>query len=246
MGAYMELAQWYDALTGDVPYEQFADYYEARFRERGKQVHTILDFACGTGTLTCMLTQRGYEMVAVDGSPDMLMELSEKAAGLEHGIPPLILCQEAAGLDLNDVVDAAICSLDGVNYLPEEDLRCLLDRLHLFIHPNGLFIFDINSPERLTSLDGQMFVDETEDVLCLWRAEFDAQAQTLFYGMDLFARTEDDLWERSEEEHVEYAYEPEVLKQMLADAGFVNITIDRNGPQKDQQRIFITAENTPH
>lgn len=246
MGAYMELARWYDALTGDVPYGQFADYYESRFRERGKQVRTVLDFACGTGTLTCLLAQRGYELVAVDASPDMLMELSEKAAGLEHVIPPLILCQDAADLDLNDVVDAAVCSLDGINYLPEQTLCRLLERLHLFIHPNGLFIFDINAPERLESLDGQTFVDETEDVLCLWRAEFDGQDQTLFYGMDLFTRLENGLWERSEEEHIEYAYQPEVLKQMLSAAGFVNITVDRSGPQNRQGRIFITAENTPH
>ena len=104
----------------------------------------------------------------------------------------------------------------------------------------------MNSPERMRSLDGQIFVDETEDVLCLWRAEFDEEEQTLFYGMDLFTRTEDDLWERSGEEHIEYAYAPEDLEQMLRDAGFVNIEIDRSGPQHEQGRIFITAENTPH
>ena len=126
MSAYMELARWYDSLTGDVPYETFADYYEARFRERGKSVHTLLDFACGTGTLTCIMAQRGYEMIAADASADMLMELSEKAAELEDAVPPLILCQDAAHLDLNDVVDAAVCSLDGFNYLPEADLKELL------------------------------------------------------------------------------------------------------------------------
>ena len=246
MSAYMELAQWYDDLTGDIHYEDFADYYEAAFRRRGKQVHTLLDFACGTGTLTCLMARRGYELIAVDASPDMLMELTDKAADLENAIAPLILCQDAAGLDLNDVVDAAACSLDGMNYLPPEDLTALLERLHLFIRPDGLFIFDVNSPERMRSLDGQIFVDETEDVLCLWRAEFDEEEQTLFYGMDLFTRTEDDLWERSGEEHIEYAYAPEDLEQMLRDAGFVNIEIDRSGPQHEQGRIFITAENTPH
>ena len=246
MSAYMELARWYDSLTGDVPYETFADYYEARFREREKTVHTLLDFACGTGTLTCIMAQRGYEMIAADASADMLMELSEKAAELEEEVPPLILCQDAAHLDLNDVVDAAVCSLDGFNYLPEADLKELLRRLHLFIRPDGLLIFDVNSPERLRSLDGQVFVDEQEDVLCLWRAEFDETEQALFYGMDLFSYAEDDLWERSEEEHVEYAYSVEQLTHWLEQAGFVNIAADAHGPQAAQGRVFFTAENTPH
>ena len=245
MGAYMELARWYDDLTGDVPYEAFAEYYEAQFRTRGKQVRTLLDFACGTGTLTCLMAQKGYEMIAVDASPDMLMELTEKSARLEDVIPPLILCQDASGLDLNDVVDAAVCSLDGINYLYDEDLEELFHRLHLFIRPDGLFIFDINSPERMESLDGQVFVDETENVLCLWRAEFDQEERTLFYGMDIFIR-EGDLWQRSAEEHIEYAYTVEELTQMLTDAGYINITVDLEGPQHEQGRIFITAENTNH
>lgn len=246
MSAYLDLAQWYDDLTRDIPYEAFAAYYERQFQARGKRVRTLLDFACGTGTLTCLMARRGYETIAVDASPEMLMELMEKTADLGHAVPPLILCQEAVTLDLNDVVDAAVCSLDGVNYLPPEDLAELLRRLHLFIRPGGLFVFDVNSPDRLRALDGQVFVDETEDVLCLWRAEFDEAANALYYGMDLFEQEADGLWSRSEEEHIEYAYSAETLETLLREAGFVDIGIDFEGPQHEQGRIFITAENTPH
>ncbi|MBP3654949.1 MAG: class I SAM-dependent methyltransferase [Oscillospiraceae bacterium] len=246
MNAYMGLARWYDDLTGDVPYEVFADYYERKFEERGKSVDTLLDFACGTGTLTCIMAERGYEMIAVDASSEMLMELMDKAYELEDAEPPLMLCQDAVSLDLNDVVDAAYCSLDGINYIVSEDLTELFRLLHLFIDPDGLFVFDINSPERFRSLDGQVFVDETEDVLCLWRADFDEGENALVYGMDLFTRTEDDLWERECEEHVEYAHEVEWLVKELTKAGFVNIEVDVEGPQSDKGRVFITAENTPH
>ncbi len=244
MSAYLDLARWYDDLTRDVPYPQFADYYEAQFCARNKTVKTLLDFACGTGTLTCLMAERGYETIAVDASPEMLTELMDKAADLS-GVPPLILCQDAVSLDLNDVVDAAVCSLDGVNYLSRAELTELLRRLHLFIHPQGIFIFDVNSEERLRSLDGQIFVDETEAVLCLWRAEFHEDTGALFYGMDLF-RQEDALWSRSGEEHVEYAYSVETLETLLREAGFVNIGVDFGGPQHEQGRIFITAENTAH
>lgn len=246
MDAYMGLARWYDDLTGDVPYEEFAAYYEQKFRERGKSVTTLLDFACGTGTLTCMMAEKGYEMIAVDASSDMLMELMDKVYELEGVEVPLVLCQDATTLDLNDVVDACYCSLDGMNYLHPDDLTELLRLLHLFIAPDGLFVFDINSPERFRSLDGQVFVDETEDVLCLWRADFDEMENALVYGMDLFTRTPDDLWAREGEEHVEYAHHVQWLVESLAAAGFVHIEVDEHGPQCDQGRIFITAENTPH
>ena len=118
--------------------------------------------------------------------------------------------------------------------------------LHLFIDPHGLLVFDVNSPARFRSLDGQVFVDETEEVLCLWRADFDEEENALVYGMDLFTRTEDDLWEREVEEHVEYAHSIEWLVQMLQQAGFRNIAVDEHGPQCEHGRVFITAENTPH
>ena len=246
MDAYMGLARWYDALTGDVPYEQFAAYYEEKFRQRDKEVHTLLDFACGTGTLTCMMAQKGYEMIAVDASGDMLMELMDKVYELEDVIEPLVLCQSATSLDLNDVVDACYCSLDGMNYLHPDELTELLRLLHLFIAPDGLLIFDVNTPERFRSLDGQIFVDESEDVLCLWRADFMEMENALVYGMDLFSRREDGLWERDGEEHIEYAHDLQWLQECLAEAGFVNIEVDENGPQCEHGRVFITAENTPH
>ncbi len=246
MSAYMGLAPFYDDLTGDVPYQRFADYYEKKFQERGIKIATLLDFACGTGTLTCIMAQRGYEMIAVDPSTEMLMELMEKVYDLDVPEPPLVLCQDAVTLDLNDVVDACYSSLDGVNYIHPEDVVELFRLLHLFIAPHGLLIFDVNTPERFRSLDGQVFVDETEDVLCLWRADFDEEENALVYGMDLFTRTEDDLWERDGEEHIEYAHEPDWLAAELTKAGFVDIEIDRTGPQSDKGRIFVIAKNTPH
>jgi SAM-dependent methyltransferase len=245
MSAYGALARWYDALTGDVPYVQFADYIETAFARRGGAVHTVLDFCCGTGTLSCLLARRGYELICTDSSADMLSVFREKCNRLDEGcIQPLLLCQEAAALDLYGTVDAAYCSLDGFNYLPPSELPEVLRRLRLFIAPGGLLLFDLNTPERLRSLDGQCFVDETEDVLCLWRARFDEDAGALRYGMDLFSKAGRGLWRREQEEHMEYAHRPEELLRLLAQAGFQNAEIDRHGPQGGQGRIFIQAERT--
>ena len=240
MSAYNALAPWYDRLTLDVPYGDFIVFYEKVLEEYGKTAHSVLDLACGTGTLTIELARRGYETIGVDMSADMLSEAMDKSLELEQGQPPLFLQQELTELDLYGTVDCAVSSLDSLNYLPPELLPEVFRRLHLFIAPGGLFIFDINTPARLRSLDGETFVDETEDVLCLWRAQFDEEEGALIYGMDIFSR-EGDHWLRDGEEHLEYAHEPEMLKKLLSNAGFADIRLYADGPMHGDGRLFISA-----
>ncbi len=239
--SYGPLSMWYDTLTGDIPYESFADFYETLFSGDGGEFRTLLDLCCGTGTLTALMARRGYEMIAVDASADMLMQASGKAGSAP--VMPLYLCQDAAGLDLYGTVDAAYCSLDGINYLQQQKLKAVFDRLHLFVRPYGLFIFDIKTPESLKALDGEIFVDETEDVLCLWRADFSEEENSLLYGMDLFSRR-GKLWQRECEEHIEYAHSPEALKAALENAGFEQVRFYYDCPQGDRGRLFISAKNT--
>ncbi len=245
MNAYDSLAQWYDGFTGDVPYAALADYYESRLLREGQARLTLLDLCCGTGTLTLLLARRGHELIGVDRSPEMLAVAAEKAAAEEGITPPLFLCQEAAELDLYGTVQGAYCCLDGMNYLPPEDLPELFRRLHLFIEPGGRFVFDFHDPAHLRALDGEVFVDETEDALCLWRGEFDEEENALTYGMDIFSR-EGRLWQRQSEEHTEYAHAPEELMALLRAAGFCDVRLWTDGPMAEQGRLFISAENLPH
>jgi len=243
VSCYGSLAQWYDQLTGDVDYGQFADFYEAEFDRCGGQFRLLLDLCCGTGTLTAIMAKRGYELIAVDSSADMLMEAREKCQGL---IPsPLFLCQDAAELDLYGTVDAAYCSLDGMNYIPPNDLLSCFGKLKHFIRPEGLLIFDIKLPEWFKSLDGDIFVDENEDMLCLWRADFDEDLNAIIYGMDIFSRV-DELWERDSEEHIEYAHSPQWLVQSLEAEGYYDIQLRADCPQAEFGRLFITARRNKH
>ena len=239
MSCYGSLALWYDALTGDVPYGEFADYYETEFSRQGGEFRLLLDLCCGTGTLTWLLAERGYEMIGADASSDMLMQAQSKAvAGVA---PPLFLCQDASELDLYGTVDAAVCSLDGMNYIPPEALPEVFRRLHLFVRPGGLLIFDIRTPEFLKAMDGQVCVDEKDDVLCLWRADFDSDANALVYGMDIFSRARVN-WARQSEEHVEYAHAPDALKALLEKSGFSDVELRRDCPQGQLGRLFIIAK----
>lgn len=239
MSCYNYLAPWYDSLTGDVPYGEFADFYESEFRRDGGEFKLLLDLCCGTGSLTWEMAARGYEMIAVDSSVDMLMQAQGKTLPAET--PPLFLCQDAARLDLYGTVDAAVCTLDGMNYIPPDALHEVFRRLHLFVRPGGLLIFDIRTPEFLRSLDDSVFVDETDDVLCLWRADYDEELAAIVYGMDIFSRRKS-LWDREREEHIEYAHAPETLKALLEGAGFTDVQFRCDAPQGDAGRLFIVTK----
>jgi SAM-dependent methyltransferase len=177
-------------------------------------------------------------MIGADASVEMLMQAQDKCAALDT--PPLFLHQRAEELDLYGTVDAAYCSLDGMNYLPPESLPELFRRLHLFVRPGGLVIFDVKSPDWFRALDGQIFLDEKEDLFCVWRADFQQEQQAIVYGMDLFER-QGRLWRRSGEEHIEYAHSPEMLQSSLEQAGFRDYRLHRDGPQHEQGRLFITT-----
>ena len=243
MSSYHALAGTYDALTGDVGYEKRADFLEKLFQKSHIPVKTVLDLACGTGTMTWILTGRGYELIGVDASEEMLAAAMGKSGSVE-GVAPIFLHQSMPKLDLYGTVDAAICCLDSLNYLTNpKDVQRTFARLHLFVAPGGVLIFDINTVEKLMALDGQVFLDETEDTYCVWRPEFRRGICT--YYMDLFQQQPDGSWEREFEMHRERAYTVEELTAWLTEAGFGEIRTYGDGklrrPAEGEQRIYFSC-----
>ena len=243
MTAYNTLAAAYDGLTTDIPYEGILTFLEAILQRSGKQPETVLDLACGTGSMSLLLAQKGYRVIASDISEEMLTEAAQKAAALEN--PPFFICQPMQRLRLPEPVDAVICLLDSLNYLDEpKDCQKTFERVFKALKPGGVFLFDINTPEKLKGLDGQVFLDENEESYCVWRADFDIQENRCYYGIDLFRKREK-LWERSFEQHCEYAYSPEQLTEWLKACGFTDIrqygdcTMDE--PKAGEQRIYFSA-----
>lgn len=244
MASYEFLAASYDELMRDADYARRADFVEKLFwRASKRDVRTVLDLACGTGTMTCLLTERGYELISVDGSEDMLMEAREKAQGI-RGVEPLFLHQSMPRLDLNDTVDAAICCLDSINYLTNpKDVRRTLERLRLFVSPGGALVFDVHALPKLQAMDAQVYLDEGEDVYCVWRTEF--RRDILDYCVDLFTLCPDGAWERETEFHRQRYYSVEDLTRWLEDAGFVDIhtygDCRLRRPNERDGRIYFSA-----
>ena len=243
MSSYHALAGTYDALTGDVGYEKRADFLEKLFQKSHIPVKTVLDLACGTGTMTWILTGRGYELIGVDAS-EVMLAAAMGTSGSVDGVAPIFLHQSMPKLDLYGTVDAAICCLDSLNYLTDpKDVQRTFARLHLFVAPGGVLIFDINTVEKLAALDGQVFLDETEDTYCVWRPEYRRGICT--YYMDLFQLQPDGSWERDFEMHRERAYTVEELTAWLEAAGFGEIRTYGDGklrrPAEGEQRIYFSC-----
>ena len=243
MDAYHALAQSYDRLTNDVDYEATVDFYFEILRREGLRPKTAVDLACGTGSVAVLLARKGLRVTAVDLSAEMLAEAAQKAADMEN--PPFFVCQPLQELRLPRGVDLAVCALDSLDYITDpDDCAEAIRRIYRVLNPGGIFIFDVNTPEKLRAMDGQGFLDEDEDVFCVWRGEFDEQTNICSYGMDLFQR-QGSVWRRSCEEHREYAYTAEQLKGFLRQAGFTHIEVyaDREfaAPQAGEQRIYMKA-----
>ena len=243
MDAYHELAKSYDRLTNDVDYEATVEFYMQILDREGLKPRTVVDLACGTGSVTEILARKGYQVTGVDMSEEMLTEAMAKVMDMEN--PPRFVCQKLQELRLPRAVDMAVCALDSLDYITDPaDCAEAIRRTYKALNPGGIFIFDVNTPEKLRAMDGQVFLDEDDDVYCVWRGEFDAQANICSYGMDLFQRR-GEVWHRSFEEHREYAYSAEQLVGYLKDAGFSGIEVyaDRRfeDPREGEQRIYIKA-----
>ncbi len=246
MSSYHALAGSYDSLMVDGSYLKRAAFLERLFRKSRIPVHTVLDLACGTGTIACLLAERGYRVTATDASEEMLVQAAAKAALLEEQAP-LFLCQTMPRLRLLEPVDAVVSTVDSLNYLTRErDIRETFKRVYRSLKNGGAFIFDVNTPYKLQRMDQQMYMDETEESFCVWRTFFSERTQVCTYQVDLFRLNEDESWDREFEEHRERAWSEEQLRTFLTEAGFANITITGDltlkPPKAEEDRWIIRAE----
>ena len=250
MSGYGDFSAFYDELTDDVDYPAWADYLLALVSRHGGRAAQVLDLACGTGGLSLPLAARGCEVVAVDGSPDMLTVAREKAA--EQGADILFLCQDMRSLDLYGTVDATFCLLDGLNHLLHTaEIAEVFRRLGLFIAPDGLLIFDANTPyKHRTVLGDNTFAFEKDDLLCLWRNHTDPKRGETTMRLDFFlTEGEEDgaLCRRYTDEVRERAYARRTWERLLDEAGFSLLAVygERSfaAPEEQAERWVFVARN---
>ena len=246
---YEDFAFVYDRLM-DVDYTAFADGYESIFRRFDANPHMILDLGCGTGTLTSIMASRGYEMIGVEGSPEMLSVAREKAEAAGQDI--LYLCQDMTGFELYGTVDAAYSSLDSLNYLlTDEAVAQTFHWMNNYLMDGGLFIFDLNSPYKLEHILGNnTFVNEEDGIFYTWENEYDAESGICTFLLNLFCEEKDGSYTRIVEEQAERAYTVEEMKTLLEESGMELLTVCggdmKSAPAETEERLFFVARAHNH
>jgi len=129
-----------DVVVDDAPYARWADFIDARFATSSPPVRRVLDVCCGTGILTAQLVARGYQLRGVDASAAMLQVARER-------LGPRVPLVESVLPDLavEDAVDAAVSTFDGLNYLPPSDLAASLAAVARVVVPHGWLVFDLHT-----------------------------------------------------------------------------------------------------
>ncbi len=217
MSGYEAIARVYDKLNADIDYGRWADFVQSCFDKYLKARPTlVLDLACGTGRMTRELATRGYDMIGVDGSPDMLTEAmySNKSEGI------LYLLQDMRDFELYGTVGAVVCCLDSINYLLcEEDLKRTFATVHNYLDPDGLLLFDVNSPYKFENVYGDnAYILEDDGVFCGWQNEYDKNSGICNFYLSVFEEDEDGAYVRSDETQSERCYTLEQIKNALHSA----------------------------
>ena len=174
----------YDMFMDNVPYIEWADSIEQSLKKHGINDGIVLDLGCGTGTLTKMLSDKGYDMIGVDSSEEMLSIAREKDENT------LFLCQDISEFELYGTVRAIISTCDTLNYiLDEEELINTFKLVNNYLEPDGIFVFDMNAPEKYEEvLSDNVFAENRDEASFIWDNFYDEDEHINEYVLTLFLR----------------------------------------------------------
>lgn len=245
---YSAIAPYYDIIMKDINYDDWLWYIHQIFQRFRHKPHRILDLACGTGTCSISLSKQGYEVVGIDNSGAMLRIAREKTEMAHLQIE--YIQQNMGKFSLSSKVDTIICLFDSLNYILDEKrisdaYRCASDVLH----PGGLFIFDMNTEYGLEKGWGsQEFVREDEGIVSVWRNSFDPAKKIARLDLTLFVPVGNHYF-RIDEIHLEKAYSLRKIRELLKDAGFIEVHFYKHlafqPPNPTTKRVMVLAKKQP-
>lgn len=246
-GGYSALAGVYNRLTRNVDYTAFADYIEKCFEKfMAEKPRLVLDLGCGTGAVTIQLAKRGYDMTGLDISPDMLSRAYTAAAEEEvEGI--LFLEGDMCDFELYGTMGAVVCCLDGINHLTEaEDVRECFGLVHNYLDPDGLFVFDVNTPYKFKNIYADNdYVLEEDGAVCAWRNRLSEDGMQCDFHLTVFEKGRTGLYRRRDGVQSERCYTEEMLREMLTEAGFevlgVFTELSFDQPTETTERWHVVA-----
>lgn len=251
--SYTAIAPVYDLFNRDIDYEEWADFIEKCFEKYlPEKPALVLDLACGTGRMTVPLARRGYDMIGVDASSEMLSEAVEKTPS---SLGVLYLLQDMTDFELYGTVGAVVSCLDSINYITDTDgLRKCFSLVHNYLDPDGLFIFDINSEYKFVNVYGNnsyVFEDvirdgaNERDVFCAWQNSYDPDSRLCDFYLSVFSENGEGTYERNDENQTERCYSVAEISNTLTGCGFELLAVcggfDFQEARPDSERIYFAA-----
>ena len=241
MDAYTSFAQVYDLFMDNVPYDEWCDYLEEQLHKEGIRDGLLLDLGCGTGKMTRIMAQKGYDMIGVDNSMDML-----DIARDNSGDNILYLLQDMQEFELYGTVRAVYCACDSLNYITsEEEILSVFQLVNNYLDPKGVFLFDINTPYKYKELlSDYTFAENREESSFIWENYYDEESGINEYDLTLFIK-EGEYFSRFQENHYQKSYSLETILELLEKAGmkvegvYDGYTLEP--PREDSERLTIIA-----
>ena len=242
---YSAIAGVYDKLNKDIDYKAWASFFEKCFDTFGaKRPELFLDLACGTGRMTRELSSRGYDMIGIDGSVEMLGE-----AYSQGGEKILYLCQDMREFELYGTVGATVCCLDSLNYLLEEkELKKVFSLVHNYSDPDALFMFDMNTPYKFENVyadNAYILEDEESDAFCGWQNFYNAESKICDFYLSVFYGNGEGSYTREDEHQKERCYDLPQVENALKTSGFELLGIysdfDFSPIRDDSERWYFVA-----
>lgn len=246
---YIDFAYIYDVLINDdINYSKWADYIEKIFNVNNIKPKTVLDLGCGTGSFCIEMCNRGYDMIGIDLSEDMLSCALTKAKNLKISDEQLLLLnQDMTEFELYGTVDAIVSLVDSINYITsKKSLKRTFKLVYNYLNQGGLFVFDINTVYKFENiLDNNTFHYINDDITYIWENNYKKNNKICQFDITFFVK-EGELYRRFDEVHYERAYSIEELTNLASECGLevldIYDSLTFNKPNDESQRIFFVLK----
>ncbi len=259
MDSYQDFAYVYDEFMDETPYDEWCERIDSIIKEYGvskpvrnakdvldSEKNLVVDLGCGTGTLTEMLYEKGYDMVGVDNSDSMLAVAMEKKS--LSGSEILYLLQDMRDLELYSTVGTVVSVCDSVNYILEEDeLLDVFKLVNNYLYPGGIFVFDFNTDYKYREIIGDTTIAENRDNCSfIWENYYDEDSHLNEYDVTVFVKEENELFRKFTETHFQKGYTAEKIEELIKKSGLQLVLMkdaDTNADvTRKSERIYVVAK----
>lgn len=241
--SYQRFSEVYDQLMTDIPYDCYVEWVLAFAPVN--EFNQLLDIGCGTGTLSMMFAQSGYNVTGVDLSEEMLAIAQARAEQMGMKIPFFAMSMDE--LEGFENIDVAVIPIDSINYVAtEEAVKKTFENVYRTLREGGQLFFDVHSLFKMDEifLEGPFTYDE-DGINYIWHTEQGNAPHSVHHYMTFFVETESGYYERFDEEHYQRTFATQQYIEWLKEIGFTTVDVSADfelaKPHEHSERIFIRA-----